>query len=227
MITLTPYSQEDPKWSQTIMKPGTLTLGQAGCLVTSCAICLSNFAITVTPGDLCTQLSSRKGFDTNSMMSLNVPGDIYSSVSLVGRFFTTLYPQNNVSKVEIKTAIKNIERLIQLGIPVALNVDTTPKDKVKNPNHWVVAYDNLVNDFQIIDPIDGKAVKLSSRYDFADMAIFGYTAWIGAPISFPNEDSITPGLPSDGVCAWKLAMAIKGVNVQQYTREAFENLINP
>ena len=76
MITLQSYAQTDPKWSQTVMKPGTLTLGQAGCLVTSCAMCLSNFGITVTPGDLCTQLSSRKGFDVNSMLSLNVPCDI-------------------------------------------------------------------------------------------------------------------------------------------------------
>jgi len=225
MIILTPFSQEDPKWSQTVMKPGSLTLGQAGCLVTCCAMSMSNFAITTNPGDLCTQLNSRKGFDVNSMLSLNVPGSIWSSISLVGRFFTTLYPQNNVSKVEIQTAIKNIQRLIQFGIPVSLNVDTTPNDKNKNPDHWVVAYDSLVNDFQIIDPIDGKAVKLSSRYDFSDKAIYGYTAWIGAPISFPNEDSITPGLQSDGSCAWKLSQAIKGINKDQYIREAFENLI--
>lgn len=232
MINLVPFKQGDPKWSQTVMKPGTLNLGQAGCLVTSCAMALSNYMIKnengepINPGELCEKMNNKGGFDTGSFMVLDTPARLWPSISLVGRYFTSLYQQGNVAKVEISEAVKRIKRLIQLGIPVAVNVDTTPKDPVKNPTHWVILFDLVgTNDFQMIDPIDGKSMKLSSRYDFADKAIFGYTAWIGPAVSFPNTDN--GGMPNEGVTAWKLSQVIKGISKDLYTREAFESLINP
>jgi len=224
MINLNAYKQGDSKWSQTVMKPGTLNLGQAGCLVTSCAMALSNFAITVTPGELCEKLSAISGFDQYSNLILNKPAQLWPSVSFIDRFRTSLWPMSQDAKIEITEAIRRITRLIQIGIPVALNVDSTPKDKVRDPNHWVIAFDAQLNDFTIIDPIDGKTLQLSSRYDYADKAIYGYTAWMGAPISFPNADK--GGEPQDGIAAWKLSQAMKGIAKDMYIREAFESLIN-
>ena len=218
MITLPSYSQLDSKWSQTKMQPSGYTLGEEGCLVTSAAMAFANFGINVTPDELCNKLNVAGGFDGTGMMNLKTMETIYSSIMELDREYTTLATFAPVSKVDIHEAINRITRLICLGIPVCLNVN--------KGTHWIVAWDlDGPNDFVITDASNGKSSNLSTAYDYADKSIVGYQAWIGAPISFPNPDK--GGLPSDGVCAWKLSQCIKGINSYQYLREAFQNLTLP
>lgn len=222
MINIPCYNQGDPKWSQDKMGSSGKTLSSDGCLVTCLSMALANFAINVNPGELCTLINSLNGFDEYGNLYLEAISKKYSSVSLIGSYETSLSKRPQYTKIEIGEAIHRIQRLIHLGIPVALNVDAIGHDGLAD--HFVLAYDCVgTNDFQINDPISGKSVKLSSKYDFADKAIYRYIAWIGAPISFPNADN--GGLPSEGVTAWKLSQAIKGISRDLYTREAFENLI--
>jgi len=64
------FGQKMPAWGNTVMTPGTSTLGKVGCAITSASIVLSKIVKKVyTPLDITQCVSSQNGFDSTSSIT--------------------------------------------------------------------------------------------------------------------------------------------------------------
>lgn len=155
---VTSYSQRDTEWSEDALGASKeLTLGQAGCLVTSIASTLSDFTDRpISPGELNWWLRENRGFVGGGLF-------VFTSIETLGLHY--------VKRIDCQTQPAPIDHLTELlaaGFGVVIQVDSRPGGELDQ--HWVRLLAVDERDGQIMDPWQlpgGELVKLS-KYFAAD-----------------------------------------------------------
>lgn len=217
MIQLNLYNQGDPRWSKKRLAPSNWTMGEKGCLVTSIASSLKNFAVEDDPEVVCDKLVAVNGFNSSGDLRHEAVTKAYPQLFWYDRVYTTNYPEKSLSRLEITEAIKKIKRLLRLGQPIHIHVDNIVS--IPGADHFITAYE-WGQDLWLYNPDGGKIEKFSDRYGDPLKSIYGYAAIIGPPIAFPDG-----GWPEEGNAVWKLSQAVQDKNRELYTREALNHLI--
>ncbi len=143
-------SQRDPRWQADLLGTGTLTLGQAGCLVSSAANWLAGQGVDTDPGRLNKWLTQNYGFVDGNLF-------LFSSIEAFG---TPL-----VDLVFCRSVVAPVARLAQYlaeGCGVLAEVDFTPGGGFQP--HWL--WLRSLTSGSIIDPwlLPGKTEALLSSY---------------------------------------------------------------
>jgi hypothetical protein len=231
MIQNQNFAQGNPLWGNIVIGQGTnpdgstynLTMAGFGCDICSLASTLWAFEINTDPGKLYTALKAEGGIAPDGEINNDVVTKVYPDVVFGGSLETVLNPAVSEGKITMDEAALHIQRLLNIGIPVIIQVDAWKNDKVKSPNHFVEVVDWNNGDPLIIDPIFGEVMPLSKNYGTPETAIFGLRIWIGSPITVPTNGDLQAG-----IAAWKIAMAIKNIKTNnlplalQYAKEALD-----
>lgn len=219
-LNLPAYSQFDPRWASMELVPG-MTMGRWGCMVTSICMALKNYAIDITPGDLCAKLKAINGFDSEGNLKHEAVSKLYPDVIFYERVYTSNFPGQG-QKWLVSAAIERVKNLLALGQPAILNVDNVGNDGI--PDHWVMAKEYRNGDFLIHNPDGGLEQWFSQRYGDPTKKLFGHYAILGPAIGYP--DSSSHERQQMGLALWKAAMVWKGRNVQTYSKEIVDALLN-
>lgn len=138
MSDVVAFSQRDPRWAATSLGTGTLTIGQAGCLLSAVASMLATWGVSTDPARLNAQVLRTYGFvDDNLFVFASVDG-------LACRF---------VEYIDCATTPAPVERLaaaIGGGAGVVACVDYAPGGVVQP--HWVWLTVLTERTGRIVDP---------------------------------------------------------------------------
>lgn len=165
-LGISAYSQNDPRWKSSIVGRGPRTFGEFGCLVTCFSMMLSGFGENLTPLDLNNRLLQlpANGFSGSDVFFVG-PAVVIDHVKFWGNFMPR--PQTGAQHAQHDpNLIQRIDDYLSRGDAVMLQVDTQPITPY-NPHleqHWVLALARRGNDYQVLDPIDGQAISLLSKY---------------------------------------------------------------
>jgi hypothetical protein len=148
------YSQRDMEWSDD--KLGTspdLTVGQAGCLITSIASVLSDFTSRmIAPGELNQWLRENGGFTGGGLF-------VWDSITSLG-----LRRAETIQCVSQPAPVQHLADLLADGAAVVVEVDSIPDGPLNQ--HWVRLLSIDDKDGQIMDPWQwpGREFTTLSRY---------------------------------------------------------------
>lgn len=182
------YSQRDVEWSDDRLGSNKdLTLGQAGCLVTSIASTITDLTDRlIAPGELNWWLRDNKGFVGGGLF-------VFNSVEALGLHY--------VDKINCQTQPAPIQHLADAladGSGVVIQVDSRPGGEMDQ--HWVrlLAVDD--KDGEIMDPWQlpgGELVKLSKYFATGwDSARAIFTAVLYRPLAqVAGRDLFAAGAP--------------------------------
>lgn len=120
MIT---FSQRDPKWKDEILGTGKLSIGQAGCLVTSVAAMLATWGEGINPYQLNEYLKTHHGYVNGNLF-------VFSAVNNLGAVFV-----RRINCYSIPAPVKWLKDAINEGLGVIALVDAKPGSKLDQ--HWV------------------------------------------------------------------------------------------
>lgn len=142
-MEITPMSQRDPHWADRPLGDGTVTIGQAGCLITCTAMAAQACGVDITPAELNAVLRFGEGYVWGNLMRwyivaelLGIKLDIIEDCSLEPAPLDRMRPY------------------LEAGWPIIIRVDSW-RGLVDEANlHWVL----WINDRQYIDPYNG-AIK--------------------------------------------------------------------
>ena len=220
MLNVPNYSQRNNAWASKKMAPSSLTLGQAGCLVTCVSMAVNNYAVNSDPGTACDALVKVNGFAPSGDLLLRSVEDAFPGVHYLDRTYSTNCLETNLQRTLIDAVLGSVKKLLRLGQPVPLWVDAVDHDQ--RADHWVLAVD-WETDLLIHDPWSGDRVAFKDRYGDPYKAVYGHMALLGPPVSFPAS-----GTPDVAQVAWKLAQAknLMGPGTaRQMVDEALQTLI--
>ncbi len=152
---VTSYSQRDTEWSEDSLGASKeLTLGQAGCLVTSIASTLSDLTDRpIAPGELNWWLRENRGFVGGGLF-------VFTSIEALGLHY--------VKRIDCQVQPAPIDHLAEVlaaGSGVVIQVDSRPGGDLDQ--HWVRLLAVDEKDGQIMDPWQlpgGELVKLSKYF---------------------------------------------------------------
>lgn len=218
MIQIPSYKQNDPRWAGLTIGTTGRTVGSHGCLLTCLAMQAANFAIGITPAELRNRLAAYDGFmDSGDLMWTRLKF-VMPKVHFVYRWDTTNLKEAFHQRLDAKEAVRRVNRLVRLGMPVCVNVDNIGNDG--QPDHWVL----MVNEFgkydNMLDPA-GNSTSFEERYGDPNVKLYGYAEVVGSPINFPEA-----GDSAAGIALWKLIELKKGAAPQSYLNEAIDNLLH-
>lgn len=149
---VTQYSQRDPEWADEPLGTSSITIGEAGCLITSVASIISDaMGFDIDPSTFNGWLINNDGYIDNNLF-------VFSSVEKFG-----LQLVHYVDCKTIPAPIKKIEQAIDDGNYVVLMVDSTPGRDIQS--HWVRLVD--AEEWIIMDPWQrpgGELVSLSKYF---------------------------------------------------------------
>ena len=210
MITVPTFAQQDQKWSQDVMQPSKWTMGRKGCFITALTMCLNNYGIEITPRTALAKLIAVNGLNSDGQLTYDGVHRAWPQVHFISREYTRNDPSNNGMEMDELTALKKIDRLIQLGNPVMVAVDNMWNDGI--PDHAVTFLKTKKDgdvpiDFLTNDPDGGKQFWFSEKYGAPIDNVYGYVVLIGDPNSYPDN-----GLRGFGEAMWKAA------EMRQYAR---------
>lgn len=228
----TPYNQADPAWGSQFLGHTVSTMRRYGCYTTFAASVLAGTfhqrnkeSQPVTPGDLCTMLNAIGGYN-GDQIGWNSVQRLYPDCSLWAAGYTSNMKGNNITKVDIVTALGRVARACRLGQGVGLCVDRVTNDLVV-PDHIVALVHAPENpmDWMIMDPDGGQVMRFYDRYGLPRDGVYGYRIMAGPPTEFP--DYATEQDKSDGIAFWKAVEVARGQNVQTYAKEIAQSLMFP
>jgi hypothetical protein len=161
---VTPYSQNDPRWKNHILGHGPRTFSQFGCLVACFSMMLSGFGEDIDPLTLNDRLLPipNHGFSGSDVFFMG-PAVLIDHVKYWGNFTTHSgipHAQHDAN------LIGRIDEYLGRGDAVILQVDTEPNTpyNFRLNQHWVLALARRGDDYLVLDPIDGQAISLLSKY---------------------------------------------------------------
>jgi len=148
------YSQRDVEWADDRLGDSPdLTMGQAGCLVTSIASVLSDLTDSLTaPGELNQWLKQNRGFTGGGLF-------VWDSIAPLG-----LRRAETISCATQPAPIKHLSDVLASGSGVVIEVDALPDGALNQ--HWVRLLSIDDKDGQIMDPwqLPGNELTALSRY---------------------------------------------------------------
>lgn len=166
-FSVTPYSQNDPRWRHQLVGRGNQTFQQFGCLVVCYAMMLTGFGESIDPlalNNRFLQLPLNQGFSGSDVFFV-APAAAYDHVRFLGNFKPR--PETGATFAQFRAdLISLIDQALARREAVIAQVDTNPTDayNMAVEQHWVYVLARQGNDYLVIDPIDGQAVSLLSKY---------------------------------------------------------------
>jgi len=167
-VTLTLYSQRDPRWGSYEYAPGR-TLATHGCFITSVAIVASLAGYPDTPQDVARKLNAAGALVGAYLSRPDRIPNAYPELAWVGSLDWRRVPANLV----------RLRQELEHG-PVIVEVDAHPGGaQPPEDQHFVVAlrFSDDGKDLVVADPWDGTETKLLQRYALDNWslsrAIFG------------------------------------------------------
>jgi len=183
-LTIPLFSQRDPRWKD--IKLGTSTvsnIGNYGCLLTSCAMVCKYFGKDTDPLKLNEDMKKVKGFYNGSYWIWGKLSEVYPDINFDWDIF------NNGNFQSIPADLTMIDKLLNEKIPVIVQVDFVPGDKVQE--HWVVVK-GKEDDYLINDPWTGEEYFFKAKYGDPARFIFAIRAYRGKVSYEPTiEDQLS------------------------------------
>lgn len=177
--------QNDEKWKNTQLGSGSETIGQWGCLLTSCTMMLNGIGYSETPETVNEKMKKSGGFQG----SLFIP-------SVLSYIWPNCAYRDTQPCETFPAPIAQIDAAVATGKPVILQVDWNKQVGVQT--HFVVVKEKKGDDYVLYDPYkyggDGpdKEVLLTKRYKYNGATI---TAEISAVLWFDSYSSVPPEPP--------------------------------
>ena len=218
MADLKQYSQQDPQWSAKLLGfDNAITIGSAGCLLTSMAMVCSVYGFTETPDTLNNKMKAVQGFQGPLIMPSSIaqalPGMLYA---------------NYIQSANQPAPLAEIDVALAQGQPVIVEVDFSPAQGLQN--HWIVLVSKQGSDYAIADPwpqpVDAKVVTLTSRYGFgaSPSQIIKAAIWLNGP-SGPLTPPASPNLDTSVVASFKVYATADGLAIRSQTLVSDATLI--
>ena len=168
MEGITLFSQRDPRWADKPLGTGTLTIGQAGCLLSCAAGVLATVGVGTDPGRLNDWLTRNGGYvDDNLFLFQSIEA---FGVDLIDLRFCPYTP----------APVGELRAAIERGQHVVLEVDAQPGGAIQP--HWVrlLAPTTLGDPWQLPGHEEtGLAAYLAPGWDLA-RAILAYAVYAPA-----------------------------------------------
>lgn len=210
------YKQGDPRWGEKQMQPSSLKLAGWGCLQTSLTMLAHQYGYTLTPGEFCDLAIQKGAFLPTGDFDWQKLDDMFPRLTYLGAYDVST---GNASDMQGKAdvAVKQVKRLIALGMPVLAWVDAIGNDG--RPDHFVLIVDDQ---FTIHDPAYGEVAPITKRYGATpEQAIKGLRIILGSPgdVLIPNGDPATGAAVGGIAYAWKHPK-----EADAYLREALKTL---
>ena len=154
-ISLTNHNQWNPKWTNDEMGHSGLTFGRWGCLATCVVGVLENAQIKISPKEFNRVMTEGNGYLGSGDLDWTALERIYPQIYFRDRSYVARGNKNFAYMVTPDEAARRVRRLISLGLPVPVLVDSWGNDGV--PDHWVLAVSSLPDgSFGIHNPDGGK-----------------------------------------------------------------------
>lgn len=220
-LQLTAYSQRDERWSGERLGFGPRTIGRWGCLLTCMAMSLGRFGEQATPAELNARLrmlTVGSGFTGDSVMFAALPaafpqiafgGNMAPSADTGARF---------VTGVEEPGLLNHIDAHLAAGGIVILQVDVSAVTPYipDADQHWVLAVARRGDDYDILDPLDGRLASLVQRYgEKGALAAIKSALFYGKAAIRPNPARLSTGMninPDDSVSNPLAGEQLKGLD---------------
>lgn len=217
----TPFNQGDPRWASKRLGTSNATVRDSGCFTCAVATAMNNYGHSIDPGQLCDLLNKYGGYDREGLLIWWVLESLFPDLVLASAFDTTLMNTSG-SHVQIDVAIRRIQSIVQMGIPVLITVDVPGVNSPGQSDHIICCKD--AEEWLCNDSNGGVEVKLAQNFPYGppEKAIFGARVLIGAPIGWPHYSDDRD--KRDGVALWKAAQVMEGRNVKTYSKEIVRGL---
>jgi hypothetical protein len=203
---ITPYSQNDPRWKNRVLGHGPRTFSEFGCLLACFSMMLSGFGENIDPLELNNRLLRlpAHGFSGSDVFFMG-PAVLIDHVKFWGNFTTHSGIPHSQQDPNL---IGRIDEYLARGDAVILQVDTEPNTpyNYRLAQHWVLALARRGDDYLVLDPIDGQAISLLSKYGqqqrpqvaeaALNQAIKSALFYRSTRVARPTEPAPTP--PADG-----------------------------
>ena len=171
------YYQYDPKWKDVPLGPHTL--GTQGCLVTCLAMLSHVTGHRMNPKQMRDELILRGGLLPDGLVSWNGINQIPLLHWL---------ERNRTDNFRKEEAIRRVNRLIDMGIPVCVHVDNVASDS--RPDHWVLMVGKFGEEMNMYDPWHGKGT-FEAMYGEPEEELYGWSVIIGPSMAdAPDKRSL-------------------------------------
>lgn len=152
------FSQRDQRWSNEVLGTGELTIGQAGCLLSSVAALLASWGYPTDPHRLNEFVRQSFGFVDDNLF-------VFASVDGLGCRFVEL-----VDCERVPAPVAKLQAAIAAGYGVVCCVDATPGGTLQR--HWVWCCESANGEsangesWKIVDPwmTPGRELRDLSAY---------------------------------------------------------------
>lgn len=220
MISLPKYKQTDPRWSGNRLGTQGRTIGTHGCTCTDVANALYNYGIEETPATVVKKLTAAGGILPSGDLVWSFIEKVWPNVTFYWRQYTMLEGPMYANRQTVDAAIARIRRLIALGQPVLINVDSIGNDRVTD--HWVTGFDRDTDGEIIVHcPFRGDVTRFSAHLGSMKNGIYGYAVLIGAPRAIPDWSAEG----AEAAALFKAAQIWRGKNVATYAKEIVDTLL--
>lgn len=215
------FNQQDSKWRNKPLGSSSVTMGSHGCFTCAVTVAMNNYGHQIDPGQLCDQLNAAGGYDAEGLLIWDKLEKLYPDLVLASVFDTTNMTTSG-SHVLISEAIKRIQNLVRMGVPVLITVDVPGVNAPGQSDHIICCVD--AEEWLCNDSNGGVEVKFAQGFPYGppEKAIFGARVLVGGPTSFPSYSDFRD--KRDGTALWKAAQVMRGRNVQTYSREIVKTL---
>ena len=209
------FHQRDPQWSSIKIANSSLSMGSYGCAVTCLAMMLSTFVgHDETPLTAMEKLAEVGAFTSGGWIIWSRIQLAFPEVDFLARDYVVSDYKTQLITSDV--AFTRAKKMLRIGQFPMLAVRLGANQK--QPNHWVLAVDDIDDDLIIHDPWTGDRVSFSSRYGDPYNQIFGLARIFGprSTTDVPDETLAT--------IAFKAHEMTEGRGIDTYKHEIFKNL---
>jgi lysozyme len=180
LLSLTPLSQQDPRWKAVKLGTSTSTIGGYGCLLTCATMMLNYYGHPHTPETLNTLLNKNGGYLSGNLFVWGVINKLYPDITL----------DKYIDCANVAAPLNKIEDALRAGYPAIVQVDYNPYTTAMDM-HFVLIIGKQGSSYMMIDPIDGTIRKFEDRYGLPARHIYRIAIYKGVP-GIPPEPPEPP-----------------------------------
>lgn len=174
-LPITQLSQRDPRWANLLLGKSGLTVGQFGCTFTAGVMAAQAFGKALDlPTVLAACAAAPDAFNGDGTVNW-LPFARELGLDFGYRMDTTANVAPNHLQVSESAALRHLDWLATLGVPVLCWVDTDHDGKA---NHWVLS----VGEGYCLDPWDGQKKELLPSFGH----LYGLAIFNGTPVMAEN-----------------------------------------
>ncbi len=151
MSQATAFSQRDPRWANEVLGSSGLTIGKAGCLLTSISSMVADWGVPTDPARLNDWLRANSGYVNGNLLSFGALGRLGAQVV------------NYLDCTDIPAPVAQMRAALAAGQAVFAATDWSPGGAVQT--HWVRVLALDAQEGQVMDPWQmpgGEIIPLST-----------------------------------------------------------------